>query len=307
MLGGLTASSWTSLAKLYRLGAGASVDMVALNPFSAEPRSVVRIVRRARKVMSRNGDALKPLLVTETSWPSAKNRVVAPFGYEETEAGQARKLEQALLALAGERVRLRIRQVFWYTWMSLDRDPGYSFDWASIRRLESTRIATKPAYYSLRRVARALEGCGARPGSAALHALGHAQLHDLRLARGSSSSEARPPCMANTRTCPWRASRSAAPVTGSELEARPSHRAPVRSTHVGPVLGRRARGQQLTVHEDQHPVGQPARLGVRRPALDDQGVPGQRDHLVDRSVHGIRLDLGALSEGGHDHGSAARS
>jgi hypothetical protein len=163
VLAGLTASSWTSLAKLYRLGAGASVDMVALNPFSAEPRSVVRIVRRARKVMSRNGDGLKPLLVTETSWPSAKNRVVAPFGYEETEAGQARRLEEVLLALARERVRLRIRQVFWYTWMSLDRDPGYSFDWAGVRRLESTGIATKPAYHSLRRVARALEGCGARP------------------------------------------------------------------------------------------------------------------------------------------------
>jgi hypothetical protein len=163
VLAGLTASSWTSLAKLYRLGAVASADIVALNPFSAEPRSVVRIVRRARTVMNRNGDALKPLLVTEMSWPSAKDRVVAPFGYEETEAGQARRLEEALLALARERVRLRIRRVFWYTWMSLDRDPGYSFDWAGVRRLESTRVATKPAYHSLRRVARALEGCGARP------------------------------------------------------------------------------------------------------------------------------------------------
>jgi hypothetical protein len=163
VLAGLTASSWTSLAKLYRLGAVRSADMVALNPFSAEPRSVVRIVKRARKVMTRNGDGLKPLLVTETSWPSAKNRVADPFGYEETEAGQARRLQEVLRALARERVRLRIRQVFWYTWMSFDRDPGYSFDWAGVRRLEGTRVATKPAYHALRRVARALEGCAARP------------------------------------------------------------------------------------------------------------------------------------------------
>ena len=172
VLAGLTDRSWASLAQLYRLGIRASADMIALNPFSAEPRNVVRIVRRARAVMRRNGDALKPLLVTETSWPSAKDRVVAPFGYEETEAGQASRLAQVLLALARERFRLRIRQVFWYTWMSLDRDPLYSFDWAGVRRLDGLRVTTKPAYYSLRRVARSLEGCGARPAPPRCHRSG---------------------------------------------------------------------------------------------------------------------------------------
>jgi hypothetical protein len=85
VLAGLTDRSWISLKRLYRLGMGASADMIALNPFSAEPRNVVRLVRRARAVMRRNGDARKPLLVTETSWPSARGRVVAPFGYEQTE------------------------------------------------------------------------------------------------------------------------------------------------------------------------------------------------------------------------------
>jgi hypothetical protein len=166
VLGGLTDRSWEDLRRLYRLGIRGSVDAVALNPFSAKVRNVVRIVRRARKVMRLNGDARKPLLVTETSWPSGRDRLAKRFGYEQTERGQARKLRKALLALARERRRLRIRQVFWYTWMSYDKNLYYGFDWAGVRRLEGSTITTKPAYHALRRVARRLEGCGKRPVAA---------------------------------------------------------------------------------------------------------------------------------------------
>ena len=166
VLAGLTGTSWQDLRKLYRLGIRRNVDAVALNPFSAEVRNVVRIVRRARKVMRLNGDARKPILVTETSWSSGKGLLITPYGYEHTEKGQAKKVTEAFLALAGERRRLRIRQVFWYTWMSYDKDPYYGFDWAGVRRLEGSAITTKPAYYALRRVARRLEGCAKHPRAA---------------------------------------------------------------------------------------------------------------------------------------------
>ena len=113
--------------------------------------------------MGRNGDSRKPILVTETSWPSGIGHLVRPFGYEQTERGQASKLRQALQTLAGVRGRLRIRQVFWYTWMSYDRDPLYGFDWAGVRRLEGSTVRSKPAYFALRRVARRLQRCHKRP------------------------------------------------------------------------------------------------------------------------------------------------
>ena len=104
--------------------------------------------------------------MTETSWSSGKGLLITPYGYEHTEKGQAKKVQEAFLAFARERRRLRIRQVFWYTWMSYDKDPYYGFDWAGVRRLEGSAITTKPAYYALRRVARRLEGCAKRPRAA---------------------------------------------------------------------------------------------------------------------------------------------
>jgi hypothetical protein len=162
VLAGLTDRSWTALAQLYRLGIKANTDVIALNPFTALPRNLVKIVKRARAVMARYGDAKKALLITETSWPSAQGHVTNPFGYEETEAGQARRLTEVLGALARHRRALRIRQVFWYTWMSRDRDTRYSFDWAGVRRLSGTTIATKPAYWALKKAARGLAGCAAK-------------------------------------------------------------------------------------------------------------------------------------------------
>ncbi len=166
ILAGLTGRSWRDLRRLYRLGIGKMVDTIGLNPFSDEVPNVIRIVRLARKVMRQNGDARKALVVTETSWPSGLGKVLTPFGYEQTERGQAKKLQEALLAFARERRRLRIRQVFWYTWMSYDTDVSYGFDFAGVRRLEGSTIITKPAYYALRRVARRLAGCAKRPRSA---------------------------------------------------------------------------------------------------------------------------------------------
>ncbi len=165
VLAGLTDRSWGSLSQLYRLGIRHNVDAVALNSFSAEVPGVVRIVRRARAVMARNGDARKPILLTETSWPSGKRHLVRPFGFEQTEQGQASKLREALVTLARERTRLGIRQVFWYTWMSYDRNPLYGFDWAGVRRLEGSAIRAKPAYFALRKVATRLAGCIKHPST----------------------------------------------------------------------------------------------------------------------------------------------
>jgi polysaccharide biosynthesis protein PslG len=157
ILAGLSDRSWTALAALYRLGVRRSFDAVALNPFSSKVNDVVAVLERNRRVMAANGDARKPLLVTETTWPSAWGQVKTPYGYEETESGQALKLRRAMLAYARERRRLRIAQVFWYTWMSGDSNPDYPFDWSGLRRFDGARTSSKPALGAFRRVARRLE------------------------------------------------------------------------------------------------------------------------------------------------------
>jgi hypothetical protein len=108
--------------------------------------------------MRDHGDARKPLLATEVSWPSAKGRTSRPYGFEVTEAGQAQRVRAALAALAKARKRLRLGGVFWSTWMSYDRDPVYSFDYAGLRRFRDAQVVDKPAFTAFRDEATALRG-----------------------------------------------------------------------------------------------------------------------------------------------------
>jgi hypothetical protein len=166
ILAGLPNRSWTALASIYRAGGRGQFDAVALHPFTATVAGVVEILQRGRKVMARNGDARKPLLVTELSWASAAGKTEWKYGIEVTERGQAARLRQAYAALAARRRILRIERVYWYTWLTQDRDPRYPFDYAGLARLTGGQILRKPAFQALRDTALRLEGCGAKPAGA---------------------------------------------------------------------------------------------------------------------------------------------
>ena len=159
VIGGLVNRSWEQLDRLYRAGARGLFDLLALHPFTAEPKGVLTIIRRARRVMKRNGDARVPLLVTELSWPSSKGRTSVRESWEMTERGQAARVEQALPLMAARRRELLIRRVYWYSWMTRDIDSEYSFDYAGLRRSTRQVIHTKPAFHAFRRTALRLEGC----------------------------------------------------------------------------------------------------------------------------------------------------
>jgi hypothetical protein len=157
VLGGLVGRSWEQLAQVYRLGGRRYFDVAAIHPFSRYVTNVVLIVRLARTVMRRHGDGRKPLVLSELSWPSAKGKTSVRYGFEETERGQARRLREAVLALAARPRALRIRALYWSSWISYDRDPRSSFDYAGLRRFHAGRVVAKPAFYAFRRVARRLE------------------------------------------------------------------------------------------------------------------------------------------------------
>lgn len=158
VLAGLVGRSWEHLDEVYRRGGRKLFDAAAIHPFSLRVTNVMKILRLSRGVMRDHGDKRKPLLVTELSWPSAKGKTKQQYGFEVSEKGQALKLKQAVREIARDRRKLGITALFWSTWMSYDRDPTYSFDYAGLRRFKHGKIVAKPAFYAFRKVATQLSG-----------------------------------------------------------------------------------------------------------------------------------------------------
>ena len=168
VLGGLVYDSPTALKRIYAARGRRYFDVVALHPFTLRVRGVTEIVGADRDVMRANGDARKPVFLTEISWPSAKGQIPMRYGYETTEKGQAARVADALPHLAAQRRRLGIERVFWYSWLTREVDRSYPFDYAGLRRLEGDRVVAKPALAAYRRTALRLQGCRAKSGSALL-------------------------------------------------------------------------------------------------------------------------------------------
>jgi hypothetical protein len=158
VLAGLTNQSWIALGQLYDAGAGGLFDAVALHPFTARPKDVLRIVRRARRVMRDHGDASLPVWITEMSWPAAKGKAQSTLKFNFDDADQARLLHRAMRLLSAARGRQRIARVYWYTWLSSERGPS-EFDWSGLRRVRGGAHVSTPALHVFRHWARKLEGC----------------------------------------------------------------------------------------------------------------------------------------------------
>jgi hypothetical protein len=159
VLAGLANESWNSLEKIYEKGGKGQFDIAAFHPFTDKVSGVREILRRGRKTMARHGDRRRPLFVTELSWTAAKGKTHVTYGNEQTSRGQASRLAAAYRMLAKERKRLRVQRVYWYTWISYDRDRFYPFDYAGLVRIEDRKVKKKPAFKAFQRTALRLEGC----------------------------------------------------------------------------------------------------------------------------------------------------
>ncbi|MEA2421538.1 MAG: polysaccharide biosynthesis protein PslG [Thermoleophilaceae bacterium] len=166
VLAGLANKSWTALSKIYKAGGGPLFDVAAFHPFTDKVDGVRQILVHDRQVMAGNGDARKPLWVTELSWTSAKGKTSVTYGNEQTERGQARRLAAAYTMLAKQRRKLRIGRVYWYTWVTPDKQRDYPFDWAGLLRVTSGGVKAKPALGAFRRTTLALEHCRTKRGRA---------------------------------------------------------------------------------------------------------------------------------------------
>lgn len=163
VLAGLPNLSWRSLAAIYRVpGARRLFDEVAIHPYTRQVAGLATIARLVRGVMRRNGDARKPIAITEFGWPSARGKAVG-FGIETTERGQAGRVRRSLLLLARIRRPLGVAAVYWYTWTARERGADSIFPYSALRRREpSGAVVSKPALRSFRATALRLERCRAK-------------------------------------------------------------------------------------------------------------------------------------------------
>ena len=156
VMAGLANFSWRDLSKAYKAGVRGSFDVAAVHPFSGRPSNSVKITRLNRDVMNRNGDARKPIWLTELTWSSAKGRKTPlTQNWETTEAGQAQRLGQAYRLYVRARRSLRLGRIFWYTWATVDRESKNSFDYSGLRTMRPDgRIVDKPVMAAFRAAVR---------------------------------------------------------------------------------------------------------------------------------------------------------
>lgn len=161
VLAGLANDSWDALDAIYQVqGSEPLFDAVAIHPYTAQAKGVVTILKLARAVMNRYGDARKPLLVTELGWPSSLGKVRETYGLATTPQGQAQRLAAAIALVAAARTRLRIAGLDVYTW--LGQESGTSaFSYSGLFSFVAATgsIRAKPAYAAFRKAALAVEGC----------------------------------------------------------------------------------------------------------------------------------------------------
>jgi hypothetical protein len=172
-------TSWDAARDLYRAGARPYFDIVSVHPFTngAIPVGegvdrVVKTVELVRREMRRNGDAGKPVIITELSWPAALGQVPRDrlLGLETTPSGQAARLRAAYTRLAREHRQLGLRQVYWFNWAS-EYDPNspaadVAFRFSGLTKLADDAFTPQPILRTYAGVAARYEGC--RKGETAM-------------------------------------------------------------------------------------------------------------------------------------------
>ena len=118
--------------------------------------------------MNAAGDARKPLIADEVSWPSSQGRTTHNVGYDfaTNESGQAKNIATLLPMLVKDRARLGLAGFYYYDWAGLERRNYLAFDFAGLFRLSAGGFHAKPAFGAFERAALAMEGCRYKAGIA---------------------------------------------------------------------------------------------------------------------------------------------
>jgi hypothetical protein len=157
VMAGLANFSWRDLGRLFRsAGTKLRFDAAAVHPFSGRPSNSLKIVQLNRDVLDEHAARAKPIWITELTWSSAKGKKrKVTKNWETTESGQAQRLREAYRLFVRARTRLRIERIYWYTWVTVDRNSPNSFDYSGLRTMRADgSVVDKPAARAFRDVVR---------------------------------------------------------------------------------------------------------------------------------------------------------
>jgi polysaccharide biosynthesis protein PslG len=163
VLAGMPNFSWTVLRRLYTKFPGTRhlFDVVAVHPYTRDPKGVIQILMRVRRVMDKAGDARKPIIADEISWPSSLGKTPHTNGFDfaTTEGGQANKVRMVLPLLERYRSSLGLLAFYYYTWVSEEIRDGLAFAYSGLFKFQSGEFVAKPAFQVFSSGALAMERC----------------------------------------------------------------------------------------------------------------------------------------------------
>jgi hypothetical protein len=138
------------LDRLYKVrGVKADFDAVALHPYARDAAELQVLVEGVRQTMLRHGDRRGGIYLTEMGWGSQAR---SPVSFEVGLRGQARELRAAYGYLLGNRHRLHLQQVDWFSWK--DAPLLCSFcDSVGLFR-QGARFRPKPAWHAFVQITR---------------------------------------------------------------------------------------------------------------------------------------------------------
>lgn len=151
VLGGLSIRALTRhgfLDQLYAAGGRSAFDTLAMHPYAATVRGMLRLIHRARAIAKRHG-VQAPIRVTEYGWATGGHSKV---GHIVSESCQAALVNQATRELIRQRERLGLRGIVQFMWN--DRN-GRSTLWPFHAGLFRTDGSGKPSAHAF---AKAVKG-----------------------------------------------------------------------------------------------------------------------------------------------------
>ena len=163
VLSGMVNDAWRSIDKLYRKGGiRGYFDVAAAHMYASDPDDFVEVTKRVRATLDRNGDAKRPIFVTEAGASASKGTLHAPENsyFQVTQSEMARLIPAAFGRFARMAKTHRLERVYWYTWAS-----GYANDMTVFGFSGLNSYAPGEPVYPLeslggfRKAARMLQGC----------------------------------------------------------------------------------------------------------------------------------------------------
>jgi hypothetical protein len=118
-------------------------DGVSLHPYAVFADDLEEMVEDIHEVTKENRDPV-PLYITEMGWGSERN--FKEVAFEQGPAGQVKQLRASYGYLLENRRRLRLKQVYWFSWKDL-KDTCTFCDSTGLFR-EGLRFRAKPAWHA---------------------------------------------------------------------------------------------------------------------------------------------------------------